>query len=507
MAFNEKEEVVIITKDEVKENDHNTLCEENDPTLNKSLETVPSLSSSPIEKNIYNRKKWWEFWKQDERLMAINPLDFSKTQKNLILLTIALATLVAPISTTIYTPALITIQKALDTNDTAMNATLSAFTFTIAICPLFWSVLGEVYGRRAVYLISFLIYVVGCVCCTLSVNIEMFIAFRVVTAIGSSSVLSMGAGTIQDVFKPTERGTAYSIYSCGPLLGPALGPIIGGYLNLSLGWRSTLAFVAIYGFIIWLFILFFLPETARPKPTLPGQEPVKPKFRNPFSALTYFRYMNVVLVTIYSGIVFLMYYLVNTTFSRTLTIQYHMDTGTIGLCYLPLAFGAMIGNQIGGRFSDYIFKKNSEAAKQNGQEVYPEMRISSGIILIAAIFASLGFIAYGWVIQYQFHYAYALICIFFLAIGLMIPTLTIATYMIDSFKSKASAVTACISLARFALGGVGSLVSSDLIRALHGDGITFSICGGVLLLVSSTIFYAKYNPKKWAAQRAKHEKQ
>lgn len=95
--LNEKEEIVIVTttKEEVKENDHATLCEENNPTTKplEALQTISSLSS-PTEKKVYNKKKWWEFWKQDEQLLAINPQDFSKTQKNLILLTIALATLV-----------------------------------------------------------------------------------------------------------------------------------------------------------------------------------------------------------------------------------------------------------------------------------------------------------------------------------------------------------------------------------------------------------------------------
>ncbi|KAI9307446.1 major facilitator superfamily domain-containing protein [Cunninghamella echinulata] len=347
-----------------------------------------------------NKKKWWEFWKQDPEQLAMNPQDFSQAKKNMILLTIALATLVAPISTTIYVPALVTIQNAFNTDDTSMNATLSAFTFTIAVFPLFWSTIGEVYGRRRVYLISFLIYIVGAIACALAVNIQMFIAFRVVTAIGSSSVLSMGAGTIQDCFKSHERGRAFALYASGPLLGPALGPIIGGYLNIGLGWRSNLAFVAIYGSVIWLCILFFLPETSRPTPALPGQEPTKPKLRNPLSALIFFKYFNVILIVIYSGI-------------AILTIQYKMDTGTIGLCYLPLAGGAMIGNQIGGRFSDYNFVKNSTAAKKNGQEVYPEMRISATIIALAAILACCGFISYGWCMEKNVHYAYSLVCIFF----------------------------------------------------------------------------------------------
>lgn len=77
----------------------------------------------------------------------------------------------------------------------------------------------------------------------------------------------MGAGTISDIFESHERGRAFAYYTCGPLLGPALGPIIGGYLNQGLGWRSNFWFLAIFCFMTWLGILFFLPETWRPAAT------------------------------------------------------------------------------------------------------------------------------------------------------------------------------------------------------------------------------------------------
>jgi hypothetical protein len=35
--------------------------------------------------------------------------------------------------------------------------------------------------------------------------------------------MSLGAGTISDIYEPHERGRAFSWYTCGPLLGPALG--------------------------------------------------------------------------------------------------------------------------------------------------------------------------------------------------------------------------------------------------------------------------------------------
>ncbi|ORZ08135.1 major facilitator superfamily domain-containing protein [Absidia repens] len=303
-------------------------------------------------------------------------------------------------------PALVTIQNAFGTNDTTMNATLSAFTFTIAVCPIFWSALGDAYGRRRVYLISFCIAIIGAIGCAVSVNIGMFVAFRIVSAMGSSSVMSMGAGTIADTFHPSERGMAFAMYATGPLLGPALGPIIGGYLNIGLGWRSNLAFVAIYGVVIWVCILCFLPETARPPATLPGQLPVKRKMRNPFTALVYFKYLNISL-----SILFLFFYLVNTTYTRTLTLQYHLDTGTVGLCYLPLAFGAMIGNQFGGRLSDYIYNKRVAAAGDN--QTYPEMRISGVVIALSVLLACCGYVSYGWCVEKNVHYAYVLVSIFF----------------------------------------------------------------------------------------------
>jgi MFS family permease len=159
------------------------------------------------------------------------------------------------------------------------------------------------------------------------------------------------------------------------------------------------------------------------------------------------------------------FYLVNTTFTRTLATQYHLDTGTIGLCYLPLAFGAMVGNQLGGRLSDHIYNKRVAAAKANGDnQAYPEMRISGLIIIMSVALACCGYVAYGWCTQKNVHYAFALVSIFFckwarsmisllwtvdltflsslilVAIGLMTPTVIMNTYMVDSFKGRSAAV-------------------------------------------------------------------
>jgi MFS family permease len=48
---------------------------------------------------------------------------------------------------------------------------------------------------------------------------------------GSSAVLSVGAGSLADMFEVRERGRKLGLYYGMPMLGPTLGPLIGGALG------------------------------------------------------------------------------------------------------------------------------------------------------------------------------------------------------------------------------------------------------------------------------------
>lgn len=59
----------------------------------------------------------------------------------------------------------------------------------------------------------------------------LLILMRLVQAIGSSAVLSVGAGSLADMYEKHERGAKMGLYYGVPLLGPSLGPLIGGILT------------------------------------------------------------------------------------------------------------------------------------------------------------------------------------------------------------------------------------------------------------------------------------
>lgn len=135
---------------------------------------------------------------------------------------------------------------------------------------------------------------------------------------GSSCVLSVGAGTIGDIFRPTERSRGMATYYMGyvwspheseiigllyhrsVLIGPALSPILGGIFTeyTSQTWRSAQYFLAGCGALSVVLTFFFLPETFHP-PTV--HERLKKERRkkfvmywvNPFRSVMLLRWPNI----------------------------------------------------------------------------------------------------------------------------------------------------------------------------------------------------------------------
>jgi hypothetical protein len=72
--------------------------------------------------------------------------------------------------------------------------------------------------------------------------------------------------------------------------------------------------------------------------------------------------------------------------------------------------------------------------------------------------------------------------------------------MIDCFRKQGASVTACNNFARYIMAGVGSLIASEILRAL-GNGITFTFCGAILTVASINLIIIKKYSIKWAALR------
>ncbi|KAI8369663.1 hypothetical protein BD560DRAFT_124906 [Blakeslea trispora] len=117
------------------------------PMIGPKLETMRSTQLDELhnEDERMSTKRKLSCWRKRYKDEATDPKQYSTVKKNTILFVVAIGGMISPISSTLYYPALVDMQYALNTSATAMNASLSIFTFFTAFFPLVWATFGDSY--------------------------------------------------------------------------------------------------------------------------------------------------------------------------------------------------------------------------------------------------------------------------------------------------------------------------------------------------------------------------
>ena len=140
---------------------------------------------------------------------------------------------------------------------------LSTYVMGIAIGPMFLSPLSEFYGRRPIYLTSFLLFVIWMIPQAVAQNIATVVATRFFPGAAGSAFLAVAGGTVGDLFPREQLQAPMSVFTLAPFLAPALGPVIGGFICYHVSWRWTHYVMIIMGGVLYARIVFFVPETYR----------------------------------------------------------------------------------------------------------------------------------------------------------------------------------------------------------------------------------------------------
>ncbi|CED82859.1 Synaptic vesicle transporter SVOP and related transporters (major facilitator superfamily) [Phaffia rhodozyma] len=203
-----------------------------------------------------------------------DPRLWSPLKKNIVLAMVSIGSIPVTLGAAIYNPAFDELRSQLNATDNELSLSVSLFILFQGCCPVFWSSIAEVKGRKSVYLISYVIFLIGSVVSSRANTMTLLIVMRMVQAFGSSAVLSIGAGTLADMFEPEVRGSKMGLYYGTPLLGTSMGPIVGGALTQAFGWRSTFYFISAFGAVA-LFAFCFFPDSWRKERSLAYQAALK----------------------------------------------------------------------------------------------------------------------------------------------------------------------------------------------------------------------------------------
>ena len=157
--------------------------------------------------------------------------------------------------------ALPQIESHLDANLSSVQWVVIAYALTISVLLLPMGRLGDVIGRRRVYVAGTGIFVVGSLGATFAPDLGILIGFRVVQGIGSGMVQGCGMGMFIAAFPDSERGKALGSHLSVVGLGAVAGPAMGGFLVAWLGWQWVF-FVNVPTGIIVLIFAWLLLERA-----------------------------------------------------------------------------------------------------------------------------------------------------------------------------------------------------------------------------------------------------
>lgn len=167
------------------------------------------------------------------------------------------------LDSTVVNLATPTIRRDFGSGTTALQWISGGYALTFAVALVTGARMGDVYGRRRMFLIGSAGFTLASTLCAVSQNTDMLISFRLIQGLFAAAMIPQGIGILRSVFAPEETASAFAIF--GPVIGGAavLGPIVGGALVATGSWRWVFLINLPLGVLAFFGAARLVPEAPR----------------------------------------------------------------------------------------------------------------------------------------------------------------------------------------------------------------------------------------------------
>lgn len=114
---------------------------------------------------------------------------------------------------------------------------VTSFLLTSTITTPLYGKLSDMYGRKPLFVISILIFLVGSCLCGFSASMTQLVLFRGVQGLGAGGLMTLSQTTIADLVAPRERGRYQGMFGAVFAFSSIAGPLLGGFITHALSWR------------------------------------------------------------------------------------------------------------------------------------------------------------------------------------------------------------------------------------------------------------------------------
>ncbi|KAB8259801.1 major facilitator superfamily domain-containing protein [Aspergillus pseudonomiae] len=263
-------------------------------------------------------------------------------------------------------------------------------TLQIAIlggAPLFWRPLSHRYGRRPIFLLSTILSLVCNVGCAKSPTYASLAACRALAAFFISPAAAIGSAVVVETFFKKERARYLGIWTLMVTLGVPGGALIFGFVANRAGYRWIFWVTAITNGVQFILYIFFGPETRY----IGGStEDSSSDFKTQYLSfrridptpltlwefihpLTMAKHPCVLIPAVAYAMVFLFgSVLINVEVPQLLQEKFALNTEQLGLQFIGIIIGTVLGEQIGGFIFDYWVNRRARRIRKAPD---PEFRL------------------------------------------------------------------------------------------------------------------------------------
>ncbi len=161
---------------------------------------------------------------------------FTHRQILMIMSGLMLGMFLASLDQTIVSTALPTIVGDFHRSD-LLSWVITAYLLASTASTPLWGKAGDLYGRKRVFQLAIVVFLVASALCGASQNMYELIAFRGMQGIGGGGLISLVFAIIGDVIPPRQRGRYQGYFGAVFGVSSVVGPLAGGFAVDSLSWR------------------------------------------------------------------------------------------------------------------------------------------------------------------------------------------------------------------------------------------------------------------------------
>lgn len=383
---------------------------------------------------------------------------------------------VGPFGDTEYTPSLPRIAQTLNVHYSLVQLTMTSYLLGYAISQLFYGPVSDRFGRKPIMLIGALIFVVGSTVCLFSFSIWQLIAGRFVQAIGSCAGGVIASACIRDAYPESERGHVFAKVYGAFAIAPALGPIVGSFVDSAWGWHANFLVLVILSLLLFVSLIFFLPETNHHKDK---------DALNPILMLKH--YGSLMLDPYYLPHLLIMGLAIGIVYDALIAAPnlvidvLHMSS----IAILIIAIGVLIGFVVGAAFCNFFtgkFKDNH--------------LILAGILLMCVGSAILGVFALVGLMNESLFYTVLPVMVIFAGIAFVIPLSTADALL--PFEHITGAASAMLGFFQMGIASLSTgILSMTHKNAVFDMPVMFSAQSALALILFIIFFTLRPNKKRY----------